>query len=96
MRDVRLGATSPIAFWARFGASLVSGAPFVYSLIQAVRGAKGHTSVLAAEISPHTSTGCAEPWQRKRLLPASSQLKQWKLRKPLIELEDLSDIWVIG
>ena len=58
MRDVRLDATSPVAFSAgRCGASFVSGAPCVYSWIQAVRGAKGHTSVLAAEISPRASTG---------------------------------------
>jgi hypothetical protein len=39
---------------------------FIYSLIQAVHGAKGHISVLAVKISLRTSNGRAEPGQRKR------------------------------
>jgi hypothetical protein len=72
-----LEAASPVTQFACPRASLASSRhpwrwdTFIYSLIHAVHGAKGHTSVLAAKISLRTSNGCAEPRQRKRT-PAST------------------------
>jgi hypothetical protein len=52
-------------------AVILAGTPFIYSLIQAARGAKEHTSALAAKISLRTSTDAPSPGQRKRT-PAST------------------------
>jgi hypothetical protein len=62
--------------WSRFSPALaepswlpaviLAGTPFIYSLIQAVHGAKEHTSVLAAKISLRASTDAPSPGQSKR------------------------------
>jgi hypothetical protein len=69
---------------------------FIYSLIQAVHGAKGisQCSPLKSRFVPQTDT--PSPDRESELMPALSQLKQWKLRIFKLEREEVSDISVIG